>query len=705
MSFGANLKDRFILGSLRAKIILGVGLILLTVMGAFNYYIVITQVERHTKENKKMAMEISDTVMKSIEYPMLDGDMDKVQAILEKLGTLEDLEVVHLCDDSGVIKYNGIDSHDINRKSISKITREALSTGKLAGGMETEPLDPKDVKILRYSIPIHNENVCYKCHGSEKRLLGVLSVGFSWDPIQKTLTSVRDQNIIMAMMSLTVVGFFLTLWLNRYVTRPLARLTGLADEISRGRYVPGSGKFPRRVVHCWGILNCDKRDCPAYARNGIACWYVPDTLCFGEPSGKFPEKLQQCAECPVYKRHKGDEIVKLQDAFRHMLHKLSAYEKELRVSEEKYRLLFNANPDPIFIIDRDKFKILDVNERALERYGYSREELLEMSFDNLGHKPTGEVISGFKGLSRGQCGFFTKKRHIHKDGRSFYVNITVCPARYMGMDALIVATTDITESVEKEAQLIQAGKMTTIGTMASGIAHELNQPLNVLKIGSDFLLKVIKRGEKIDIEELKTVAEEINSHVDRASGIINHLREFSRVSTPVRSLMDINKPIKDVFKVLGQQLRLHQVEVRLELAENLPPIMADHNRLEQVFINLVTNALDAIDEKVEKMGPEAGGMSITIKSFLEDGQVVVVVSDTGIGIPNNVKDKIFEPFFTTKEVGRGTGLGMSISYGIVHDYGGTIDVKSEADIGTTFELRFPFYNQTLESYRVNTTTD
>lgn len=697
MSFGANLKDRFISGSLRAKIILGVGLILLTVTGAFNYYAVITQVERHTEENKKMALEISDTVMKSIEYPMLGGDMDKVQAILEKLGTLEDLEVVHLCDDSGVIKYNGIDRHDINRKAISKITWEAIDTGKLARGMETRLLDSKDVKILRYAIPIHNENVCYKCHGPEKPLLGVLSVGFSWDPIQKTLTAVRDQNIIMAMMSLTVVGFFLTLWLNRYVTRPLARLTHVADEISHGRYILGSEKFPGRAIPCWALLGCDKMNCPAYKSDRIPCWYVPGTLCRGEPSGKFPGKLAECAKCTVYQQHKGDEITRLQDSLQHMLYKLNAYEEELRTSEEKYRLLFNVNPDPIFIIARDNFKILDVNERVLERYGYSREELLEMSFDNLGHKPTGEVISGFKGLSPGQCGFFMKKRHTHKDGRSFYVNITVCPARYMGMDALIVATPDITESVEKETELIQAGKMTTIGAMASGIAHELNQPLNVIKIGSDFLLKMIRRGEKIDIEELKTVAGEISGHVDRASGIINHLREFSRVSTPVKSPLNINGPIRDVFKVLGQQLRLHQVDVRLELAENLPPVMADHNRLEQVFINLVTNALDAIDEKVEKMGPEAGGMSITIKSFLEEGQVVVVVSDTGIGIPDNVKDKIFEPFFTTKEVGRGTGLGMSISYGIVRDYGGTIDIKSEVGLGTTFELRFPAHNQASEN--------
>jgi PAS domain S-box-containing protein len=696
MSFWANLKDRFMFGSLRAKIILGVGIILLTVMGAFNYYAVITQVERHTEENKKMALEISDTVMKSIEYPMLDGDMDKVQAILERLGTLEDLEVVHLCDENGIIKNNGIDRHDVGRKAISTVTFEALRTGKLAQGLERHHFAPEGPKILRYALPIHNEKTCYKCHGQEKPILGVLSVGFSWHPIQETLTSVRDQNIFMAVISLTVVGFFLTLWLNRYTIQPIVRLTSVADEISYGRYDLGLKRFSKRTIRCWELLGCDKADCPAYQKNTIPCWYVPDTLCFGEPSGKFPQKMEQCEKCPVYHRHKGDEMVRLQDSFQHMLYKLNSYEAELRASEEKYRLLFNTNPDPIFIIDRRNFKVLDVNERALHTYGYSREELIGMSFVDLGHQPTGEVATGFQGLSAGQRGFFTKKRHRRKDGRSFYVNITVCPASYMGTEALIVATTDITESIEKDAQLIQAGKMTTIGTMASGIAHELNQPLNVIKIGSDFLLKMIKRGEKIGIEELKIVSKEISCHVDRASGIISHLREFSRISAPVTTATDINQPIRDVFKVLGQQLRLHQVDVRLELAENLPPIMADHNRLEQVFINLVTNALDAIDEKIEKMGPEVD-RSIIIKSFLKDEQVVVMVSDTGIGISDNIREKIFEPFFTTKEVGRGTGLGMSISYGIVRDYGGTIDVKSEVDVGTTIELRFPVHSKTSEN--------
>ena len=690
-----NLKE-FISGSLRIRIILGVSIILLTVLGTFSYFDAITQVRRHTEEHKKMAMEISDTVMKSIEYPMLDGEMERVQAILERLGTLEDMEIVHLCDDTGIIKRNGIDPYDINRKTKSNITLKAFKTGKLAHGLEKHRHNNIETKLLRYALPVYNEKSCYKCHRDEKPLLGVLSVGFTWEPIQQTVASVRDQNILRAITSVVVLGFFLTLWLNRYTIRPIVELTHIADDISRGKYIYNSERFRRRSIRCWELLSCNKTDCPAYKNDAMRCWYVPDTLCFGEPSGEFPQKLDQCIECSVYQSHKGDEIVRLRDSFQHMLYKLRSYEKELRASEEKYRLLFNANPDPIFIIDRNNFQILDINERALHVYGYSREELIKMSFVNLGHKQTGEVVAGFQELSTGQSGFFTKKRHMRKDGSLFYVNIMVCPTKYMKTEVLIVATTDITESIEKEAQLIQASKMTTIGTMASGIAHELSQPLNVFKIGSDYIQKIIKQGQKIDIEELKTVSEEMSSYVDRASGIINHLREFSRISSSVQSPVDINSPIRDVFKVLGQQLRLHQVEVELELAENLPAIMADHNRLEQIFINLVTNALHAIDEKVEKMGPEVE-KSIIIKSFLKEKQVVVMVSDTGTGISDTVIERMFEPFFTTKEVGKGTGLGMSISYEIVRDYGGTFDVKSKEGVGTTCELRFPVYTHTSEN--------
>ena len=362
--------------------------------------------------------------------------------------------------------------------------------------------------------------------------------------------------------------------------------------------------------------------------------------------------------------------------------------QELEHSEENYRTLFDANPNPTFIIDRDTLKILDVNSRAQDNYHFTREEFLGMYFINLSFREDKELLYGLKSILDNQSIFYSKKRHQTKESVPFYVNINVCHTRHMGKDILIAAVTDITTTVETEAQLIQAGKMASVGTMAPGIAHELNQPLSVIKAGADFFLKMIRRGEKIYDEEFQTITEEINTQVDRAAEIIRHLRSFARPGEAISTKVDINSPIKDVFKILGQQLMIHQIEIQLELDEDLPPIMADHNRLEQVFVNLVGNAMDAIEEKPHNPD-QPGRRLITIKSYGANGKVLVKVSDTGAGIPRDLMDKIFEPFFTTKEVGKGTGLGLCISYGIVKDYGGLISVRSDPGEGTTFELSFP----------------
>jgi len=237
--------------------------------------------------------------------------------------------------------------------------------------------------------------------------------------------------------------------------------------------------------------------------------------------------------------------------------------------------------------------------------------------------------------------------------------------------------------------LIQAGKMTTLGVMAAGMAHEINQPLNVIQVCADFFLKMLRRGQPISDDDLKTMANDIVANVERATRVIKHVRDFARQSEVVKNRVNINDPITDVFKVLGHQLKVHQIELKLDLDPNVPLIMAEHNRLEQVFINLVSNAIDAMDQKSEQPGQESPGKILMIKSFAENGYVCVDVSDTGIGMTEEVKNKIFEPFFTTKKIGKGTGLGTSISYGIVKDYDGTITVESQVGQGTTFKIRFP----------------
>jgi signal transduction histidine kinase len=209
---------------------------------------------------------------------------------------------------------------------------------------------------------------------------------------------------------------------------------------------------------------------------------------------------------------------------------------------------------------------------------------------------------------------------------------------------------------------------------------------------------MIKKGAPIPDEDLKSMADDIVENVARASKVIKHVRDFARQTEVVRNKLFINDPIKDIFKVLGHQLKVHQIELKLELDGNIPPIMADHNRIEQVFINLVTNAIDAMDEKAARQEKGSVEKILTIKSFQENGYVTVTVADTGIGMTDEVKEKLFEPFFTTKKTGKGTGLGVSISYGIIKDYEGKIEVNTKVGVGTTFKVKFPAANGTAKEH-------
>ncbi len=369
---------------------------------------------------------------------------------------------------------------------------------------------------------------------------------------------------------------------------------------------------------------------------------------------------------------------------------LVASQAELMESEEKYRSLFDSGPDPIFVLDRETLEILDANASAEETYCYSRQELIGHSFVELGLFEDEETGLSFFSTDSDEDSYlmYSRVRHYKKGRVPFYVSVHFCLTRYKETEAIIVSVTDITEMIEKDAQLIQASKMTTLGEMSAGMAHELNQPLNAIKMGNEYLKMMIEKGKTVSQKDLYQVVNEVSDQVDRAAKIIDRLREFGRKADFTREKVDINKSIRDVLAIIGRQLSLQNIEVKLDLDQTVPPILAHKNRLEQIIFNMVTNARDAIGQKKESVDKTSERV-ITIRSYQHDGRVAVTVSDTGIGIPRLVKERIFEPFFTTKEVGKGMGLGLSITYGIVRDYGGEIGVESEEGKGSTFRITFP----------------
>jgi PAS domain S-box-containing protein len=356
-------------------------------------------------------------------------------------------------------------------------------------------------------------------------------------------------------------------------------------------------------------------------------------------------------------------------------------------SEEIYRSLFYDTPSPIIVVDQISFKILDANIMALKLYGYPKSELTGHDFFNLVDEEYRKVLHQ---VFKEKKPFLSKLKQKNNKGVPFFVNVRWSSGSYGNQKIYIVMTNDITERIQTEQQIAQVSKMATLGELSAGVAHELNQPLSVIKTGNNFILRKIKNNQPVSDESLRILAEEMDTQVDRASNIINHLRDFGRKTEIHKTAVQVNEAIQGMLDVLGRQLELRKIKLILDLGQAIPRILGDKNRLEQVFFNLALNARDALEE------PSILDKIIRIRSFSEKGWVKIDFTDNGCGIPKENQEKIFEPFFSTKGVGQGTGLGLSISYGIIRDYQGQIQVNSRPGSGTSFILQFPALDEKSE---------
>jgi C4-dicarboxylate-specific signal transduction histidine kinase len=234
---------------------------------------------------------------------------------------------------------------------------------------------------------------------------------------------------------------------------------------------------------------------------------------------------------------------------------------------------------------------------------------------------------------------------------------------------------------DKQEQLVQAGKLATLGELTTGVAHELNNPLNNIGPYVGNVIDRIRLGED-DAEPLVADLEKAMEQVRKATEIISHLRTFGRAARVSIEQVDVDDVIERSLLLVHEQLRLRGIEVELELCPDELLVVANPIQLEQVFINLLTNARDALTDSKRK--------TIRIASSRDEERIRIAFSDTGPGIPPELQQRIFDPFFTTKEVGTGTGLGLSITYSILKEYGGDISVESRPGKGATFMVELPF---------------
>ena len=359
----------------------------------------------------------------------------------------------------------------------------------------------------------------------------------------------------------------------------------------------------------------------------------------------------------------------------------------LRASEYLYRLLFESNPTPTLLYEQESLAFLSVNEAAVRHYGFSRGEFAAMNLEHLALP--GEIPLFVQKLSSltaeaGNSGIW---RHRKKDGKLAEMEITSHPVVLAEKKAWLSLAVDVTERLSLEAQLRQSQKMESVGQLAGGIAHDFNNLLTVIT-GHTGLLLAMELTPKI-AEPVR----EISEAAKRAADLTRQLLTFSRKNILQPLVMDLNEVVSNVGKML-RRIMGEDIAIEVTFSPSLPSIKADLGMIEQILLNLAVNSRDAM--------PRGGKLSITTSSGMVDkahvlqnpeaftGRYVCLsFADSGCGIPPENLPRIFEPFFTTKELDRGTGLGLATVYGIIKQHQGWIEVSSQVNEGTTFQIFLP----------------
>ncbi|MFH0769273.1 MAG: PAS domain S-box protein, partial [Chloroflexota bacterium] len=359
-------------------------------------------------------------------------------------------------------------------------------------------------------------------------------------------------------------------------------------------------------------------------------------------------------------------------------------EEVLRQSEEKLRAIFDSLALGVIVSDLNG-KILELNKAKVRTHGYdSKEELIGRSlFELISEKDRARVVDDRRQTLEHGYSESAEYTYLRKDGSEFIAQVSRTVLKDVSGEPIefITITEDITERKRMQEHLILTDRLASIGELASGIAHELNNPLTSVIGFSELLLE--KKDIPVDIREDLEV---INREANRTAGVVRNLLTFARKHAPTKQPVDIAAVIKNVLELRAYEQRINNIQVNTHFFPGLPEVMADGFQLQQVFLNIIINAEFFM---IETHG--RGALTITTEPV---GDIIrASFADDGPGIPKENLSHIFDPFFTTKEVGKGTGLGLSICHGIIAEHGGRIYAESELGKGATFIVELPVSKQ------------
>jgi PAS domain S-box-containing protein len=395
-------------------------------------------------------------------------------------------------------------------------------------------------------------------------------------------------------------------------------------------------------------------------------------------------------------------------------------EEALQRSEERARMLFATIPLPVWVCDLQTLDFLEVNQAAVDHYGYSRDDFLRMKIGDIQSPAELQRLATDLRRSRHSKHSSAGWKHRTRDGRTIQVEINSHRVRYDGHRAALVVAQDVTARTRLEMDLRQAQKLEAVGGLAAGIAHEINTPIQFVGDNTHFLegafadlakllakyhqlqeaaanggtgrqlVEEVDEAEKtanLDflMEEIPKALTQSLDGVTRVATIVRAMKEFAHADRGEKVATDLNKALQSTLTVARNEIK-YVADVETDF-QDLPLVQCSGGDMNQVFLNLLVNAAHAIKDRGE-VNAQKG--LIGVRTRREGDQVVISISDTGCGIPENIRGKIFEPFFTTKEVGRGTGQGLAIARNIVVEkHRGSLTFETEVGRGTTFHIRLP----------------
>jgi PAS domain S-box-containing protein len=367
-------------------------------------------------------------------------------------------------------------------------------------------------------------------------------------------------------------------------------------------------------------------------------------------------------------------------------------DEALRQSEQSYRILLESTHDSIIVVDAETSKVVFGNRRAARMFGFD-----PVLHDGVGvnlldfiHPDDREIaIKGFvEDLYQQERRQRYDVRANTKDGREIWVSSLGTRIEFQGRVAVLLSLRDVTKDKQMEEekrrleeQIQLAGRLAAVGELAAGVAHELNNPIAAIQ-GFAQLLKGRKDLDATINRDLETIYKESQ----RASKITQNLLAFARKHEPEKSFISLNEALEKTLELRAHQMEVNNIELVVELAPDLPKTMGDFHQMQQVFMNIINNAEQAMVEA-------HGKGQLVVQTGRVGRMIQMTFTDNGPGISEENLEKVFDPFFTTKEVGKGTGLGLSICYGLVQAHGGRIYAKSKLGEGTTFVVEIPIVSE------------